>query len=162
MKTLKPYLQAKVAIPFFMQVALIIYVISALQLAPPIVGGLLSESSFPFLIFLIATPAAIKLFLDGLKAVKKEIAENGSVVVERKKKSIKPALIILLMAVFILLFDILGFTILAPLYVFFFMLIYDDKPQDIVRKIIYALLIGVVVYIMYVIGFDIRFPEIWR
>lgn len=66
------------------------------------------------------------------------------------------------MAVFILLFEILGFTILAPLYVFFFMLIYDDKPQDIVKKIIYALLIGVVVYVMYVIGFDIRFPELWR
>lgn len=162
MKTLKPYLQAKVTIPFFMQIALIIYVISALRLAPPIVDGLLSESSFPFFIFLIATPAAIKLFLDGLKAVKKEIAENGSVVVEKKKKSIKPALIVLIMAVFILLFDILGFTILAPLYVFFFMLIYDDKPQDIVRKIIYALLIGVVVYVMYVIGFDIRFPELWR
>lgn len=162
MKTLKPYLQAKVTIPFFMQVALIIYVISALQLAPPMVDGLLSESSFPFLIFLIASPAAIKLFLDGLKAVRKEIVENGSVVVVKKKKSLKPALIVLIMAVFILLFEILGFTILAPLYVFFFMLIYDDKPQDIVRKIIYALLIGVVVYVMYVIGFDIRFPELWR
>lgn len=162
MKTLKLYLQAKVMIPFFMQITLIIYVISALQLAPPMVDGLLSESSFPFLIFLIATPAAIKLFLDGLKAVSKELAETGTVVAEKKKKSKKPALIVLLMAVFILLFETLGYTILAPLYVFFFMLIYDDKPQDIVRKIIYALLIGVVVYVMYVIGFDIRFPELWR
>jgi len=162
MKTLKPYLQTKVTIPFFMQIALIIYVVSALQMAPPMVEGLLSESSFPFLIFLIASPAAIKLFLDGMKSVKKELAENGTVVVTKKKKSIKPALIVLIMAVFILLFEAVGFTILAPLYVFCFMLVYDDKPQNIKRKIIYSLLVGVVVYVMYVIGFDIRFPDFWR
>lgn len=160
MKRIKPYLQAKVTIPFFMQIALVIYVVSALQLAPPVVKGLLSESSFPVIIFLIATPAALKLLFDGLKAARMEIAE-GKVVVA-KKKSIKPALTVLVMMVFILLFEKIGFTILAPLYVFFFMLVYDDKPNHIVKKIIYALLIAVVVYIMYVIAFDIRFPEIWR
>jgi len=116
MKTLKPYLQTKVTIPFFMQIALIIYVVSALQMAPPMVEGLLSESSFPFLIFLIASPAAIKLFLDGMKSVKKELAENGTVVVTKKKKSIKPALIVLIMAVFILLFEAVGFTILPMFF----------------------------------------------
>jgi len=143
-----------------MQVALLIYVISALQLAPPIVNGLLSESSFPFIIFLVATPAALKLLFDGIKVVRKEIAENKVVVA--KKKSMKPVLIVLILAVFALLFDTLGFTLLAPLYVFFFMLVYDDKPQQIVKKIIYALLITLVVYILYAIAFDIRFPEIWR
>ncbi len=162
MKTIKPYLQTKVTIPFCMQIALLIYVISALQMAPPIVEGLLSESSFPFVIFLIATPAALKLLLDGIRSVRKELAQTGEIVAEKKKKSIKPALIVLIMAAFILLFEAVGFTILAPLYVFCFMLVYDDKPQNIRRKIIYSLLIGVVVYVMYVIGFDIRFPDFWR
>ena len=160
MKNFKPYLQAKVSIPFFMQIALLIYVISALQLAPPIVNGLLSESSFPFIVFLVATPAALKLLFDGIKVVRKEIAENKAVVA--KKKSMKPVLIVLILAVFALLFDTLGFSVLAPLYVFFFMLVYDDKPQHIVKKIIYSLLISVVVYGLYAIAFDIRFPEIWR
>ena len=143
-----------------MQIALLIYVISALQLAPPIVNGLLSESSFPFIVFLVATPAALKLLFDGIKVVRKEIAENKAVAA--KKKSMKPVLIVLILAVFALLFDTLGFTVLAPLYVFFFMLVYDDKPQHIVKKIIYSLLISVVVYVLYAIAFDIRFPEIWR
>lgn len=160
MNNRKNYLQSMVIIPLCVQIALIIYVVSALQLAPPIVKGMLSESSFPFFIFLIATPAAIKLLFDGLKVVKKEIAEGKEVVAV--KKSIKPVLIVLVMAVFIALFEVLGFSILAPLYVFFFMLVYDDKPQHILRKIIYALLVAVVVYIMYVFAFDIRFPEIWR
>ena len=147
-------------IPLCMQIALTIYLISALQLAPPMVNGLLSESSFPVLIFLVSTPAALKLLVDGLKAVTKEVAENKQVIV--RKKSIKPALIVLILAVFILLFDILGFSVLAPLYVFFFMLVYDDKPQFIVKMIIFALLISLAVYAMYVIAFDIRFPEIWR
>jgi len=143
-----------------MQIALLIYVISALQLAPPVVNGLLSESSFPFIIFLIATPAALKLLFDGIKVVRREIVEHKAVVT--KKKSIKPVLIVLILAVFALLFDTLGFSVLAPLYVFFFMMVYDDKPQHIFKKVIYALLISVVVYILYVIAFDIRFPEIWR
>ncbi|MDD3903657.1 MAG: tripartite tricarboxylate transporter TctB family protein [Sphaerochaeta sp.] len=154
------YLQAKVIIPFFMQIALIIYVVSALQLSSPLVDGMLSESSFPVIIFLVATPAALKLLFDGLKDVKKEIAEGKEVVV--KKKSIKPVLTVVIMAVFIALFELLGFSILAPLYIFFFMMVYDDKPQFIVKKIIFALLIAVVVYVMYAIAFDIRFPEIWR
>lgn len=161
MKTKNPYLQARVIIPACMQIALIIYVVSALQMAPPIVKGMLSESSFPVMIFLIATPAAIMQLLTGLKASKKEIAE-AKVETEPKKKSIKPVLTVLIMAGFILLFDILGFALLAPLYVFFFMLVYDDKPQHIRRKIIYALLISAMVYVLYVIVFDIRFPQIWR
>ncbi len=161
MKTKNPYLQARVIIPACMQIALIIYVVSALQMAPPIVKGMLSESSFPVMIFLIATPAAIMQLLTGLKASKKEIAE-AKVETEPKKKSIKPVLTVLIMAGFIILFDILGFALLAPLYVFFFMLVYDDKPQHIRRKIIYALLISAMVYVLYVIVFDIRFPQIWR
>lgn len=113
------------------------------------------------MIFLIATPAALKQLFDGLKSSKKEIAE-GNGAVESKKKSIKPVLIVLIMAVFVVLFEVLGFAILAPLYVFFFMLVYDDKPQQILRKIIYALLVSAVVYVMYVMVFDIRFPQIWR
>jgi len=161
MKTKNPYLQARVIIPACMQIALIIYVVSALQMAPPIVKGMLSESSFPVMIFLIATPAAIMQLLTGLKASKKEIAEAIGVT-ETKKKSIKPVLTFLIMAVCVLLFDLFGFTLLAPLYVFFFMLVYDDKPQQIPRKIIYALLITAVVYVLYVIVFNIRFPQIWR
>lgn len=161
MKTTNPYLQSRVIIPACMQIALIIYVVSALQMAPPIVKGMLSESSFPVMIFLIATPAAIKQLLDGLKASKKELAEAKAETVT-KKKSIKPVLTVVIMAAFILLFPILGFVVLAPLYVFFFMLVYDDKPQYILKKIIYALLISAVVYVLYVIVFDIRFPQIWR
>ena len=161
MKTKNPYLQAKVIIPACMQIALIIYVVSALQMAPPIVKGMLSESSFPVMIFLVATPAAIIQLLKGLKASKEEIAE-AQAVIEPKKKSIKPVLTVLIMAVFVLLFDLLGFALLAPLYVFFFMLVYDDKPQHILKKIIYSLLVSAVVYVLYVIVFDIRFPQIWR
>ncbi|QEN09470.1 tripartite tricarboxylate transporter TctB family protein [Oceanispirochaeta crateris] len=160
MNNIKRYLQSKVIIPLCVQVVLTIYVVSALQLAPPIVNRMLSESSFPFVIFLIATPAAIKLLFDGVKEVKTEISEGKEIVYVRK--SIKPLLIVLIMAVFILLFELLGFSILAPLYVFFFMLVYDDRPEKIVKKISYSLLVAIVVYVMYVFAFDIRFPEIWR
>ncbi len=163
MRIKSPYLQTKLLIPVFMEIALMIYLISALQMAPPLVDGLLSESSFPLLIFLIATPAAVKIFMGNLKLIKleqgtSEQKEQGEV----KKRSIKPLLTILVIATFISLFHLLGFTILAPVYVFFLMLIFDDKPHKIGTKIIYSVIITLVVYILYVVLFDIRFPEIWR
>lgn len=158
------YLQTRLLIPVCMELALIIYLITTLRLAPPMVDGMLSESSFPLLIFLVATPAAMKLFFDNLKSIREEIkmAEVHGQQIPKKHRSLKPVMTILVMAVFILAFRILGFTILAPLYVFFLMLIFDDKPQHIGKKILYALLITAMVYVLYVIMFDIRFPELWR
>ncbi len=162
MKTKNPYLQARVIIPACMQIALIIYVVSALQMAPPIVKGMLSESSFPcddFPYCHTSCHHAVALWPESIK--KKKLLKQKAVT-ETKKKSLKPAMTVLIIAVFVLLFDLLGFALLAPLYVFFFMLVYDDKPQHILKKIIYALLISAAVYVLYVIAFDIRFPQIWR
>jgi hypothetical protein len=131
-----------------------------LRVAPPIENGSLSESFFPTLIFLIGAPVAILLFFDGIKSVRKEQPQ--------KKESEKHGgyrKIFLITAVILFLaftFELLGYVITAPIFVFLFMLIYDDKPQKIVQKLIYTIVISAFVYVLYGIIFDVRFPQPWR
>ena len=151
--------QANVLIPAVSLVVLLVYVISALKLAPPMIDGVLSESFFPLMVFLIGTPAAVVLLFDGLREGKRE-KESGEETAPAKM-SIKPVLIVLDIVFFIVAFHFLGFVLVAPLYVFLFMLIYDDKPGEFLKKIIFSVIISILVYILYVVLFDIRFPGIW-
>ncbi len=160
MKLKNEYLQAKIVTPVISIIVLLVYVISALKLAPPVVDGTLSESFFPLLVFILGAPTAVWLLMDALKEMKKEAAA-GKEVVQKREKSIKPVLIVLLIALFIIGFYFLGFVLVAPLYVFVFMLIYDDKPQQFIKKAIYSIIISALVYVLYVVLFDIRFPSIW-
>ncbi len=159
MNSRNEYLQAKIVTPVVTLVVLLVYVISALRLAPPIVDETLSESFFPLLVFLLGTPVASWLLMDALREVRN--GEKNRKEVVRKKVSRKPLLIVLVFLFFIIGFNFLGFVLVAPVYVFLFMMIYDDKPQKFIQKIIYSIIVSALVYVLYVVLFDIRFPSIW-
>jgi hypothetical protein len=156
MEKIKAYIRKEIITPLVVLFFLTIYVVSALKLSPPVVGGLLQESFFPLLIFVIAAPVALMLLFEAVKKIRSETSQSA-----KAKINIKPLLIAGITALFILGFEPLGFVITAPVYVFLFMLIYDDKPQGIVKKIIFALLISAFVYLLYAFVFGIRFPQIW-
>lgn len=160
MEKLKMYCRKPVMTPLVTLAVLIVYLMSMLRVAPPIDDGLLSESFFPLLIFLTGAPVSILLLFDGVKSTSKESAK-----VKEGKKQInnkKPFFIALLILFLALAFEPLGFVVVASVFVFLFMLIYDDKPQKIVRKIVYTVLIVAFVYVLYGVIFDIRFPQPWR
>jgi hypothetical protein len=155
--SIKAYIRREVITPLVILAVLAVYIVSALRLSPPLVKGLPQESFFPLLIFILAVPAALMLLYRGVREVRR-----GDSVPSGGTFGVKPFLIALISALLILFFEPLGFAITAPLYVFCFMMIYDDKPQGIIRKIIYTLLITAVVYVLYVVVFNIRFPQIWQ
>jgi MFS family permease len=160
MEKLKMYCHKAVITPLVSLVVLIIYLISMLGVASPIEDGLLSESFFPLLIFLLGAPVSVLLFLDGIKSIPKEQTEDNKTKKQASNK--KPLFITLLVLFLVFTFESLGYMVVASVFVFFFMLIYDDKPQKIVRKIIYTALIVAFVYVLYGIVFDVRFPQPWR
>jgi hypothetical protein len=158
---LKVYLRRSVITPVITLIALFVYGFSALKIAPPIAGdGILSESFFPLLVFLLAAPFSIKMIFDAIKTVQKEQPDDKKS--ETPLFSLKPGLIGLITLFLALGLAPLGYVIVAPVYVFLFMLIYDDKPQGILKKIIFTIFITIFVYVLYEIIFDIQFPEIWR
>ena len=156
---MKKYLTKDIIIPVATILFLFIYILEALRkLSAPIVDGVPQETFFPVIIFIFGLCGAVSLLIPAIRKV--HAAED--VPPEKTPISIKPILVVAATALFIFLFDILGFTICAPLYVFAMMNIFDDKPQHFVKKIIYSILVTVFVYVLYNYVFDINFPEIWR
>ena len=60
------------------------------------------------------------------------------------------------------IFSEFGFWCASPLYVFVMQILYDDKPQHLLKKILLSLIICGIVYSLYTYGFDVNFPDIWR
>lgn len=154
---MKKYLSKDVITPLCVLVFLIAYVLEAMSNSAPIIDSVPQESFFPLIIFIIGILADLMLLISALKAV-------GAGNSDKEKASInyKPFYVMIAIALFVFLFSIVGFLITAPLFVFTMMMIYDDKPQQIKRKIIFTILITAVVYVLYTYVFDINFPEIWR
>lgn len=156
MKIRNPYLRASIVTPAVFLVATVVYGCFALRLAPLAIDGQLSESFFPLLVSMISLPTCIVLIVSGVKEARKEVGER------EVQLPLKAVLVALDIGVFLFLFAHFGFTLASPVFVFLFMLIYDDKPQGFLRKLVYTLCIVAFVYVLYEICFDVRFPEIWR
>lgn len=155
---MKKYYTKEVLTPAVTFLFLILYISGAARLSAPIVDGVPQESFFPIIIFVIGFIASLSLLISAIKNA------NAADAVKKEKGVVnrKPFYIILATVFMIFFFDILGFAIVAPIYLFMLMMIYDDKPQAIVKKGIVSVLITAFVFAIYTYIFDINFPQIWR
>ena len=156
---MKKYLSREVIVPAAIIVFILLYILEALtKLTAPMVGGVPQETFWPAIIAACGMVAAVMLFISGIR----KVSAPDYVAPEKQAISYKPLYVTIALALFIFLFDILGYTICAPIFVFAMMNIFDDKPGNFVKKAIYSILIVLFVYFLYNYIFDIRFPEIWR
>ena len=173
MNSKNPYLSSNVLTPAVILVILIGYLAESLRMSWIVKDGLPSESFFPVLIFLLGFPIAIYLLVSGLteakknKALPEEVATCNKTETEDKEAGVikiahKPVYITILTFVFVFVFKYLGYSISAPLYVFAFQLIYDDKMEHLLKKAITSVVIALLVYGLYVGVFNIMFPEVWK
>ena len=156
---MKKFLCKDVLIPVVTILFLFIYILEALtKLSAPLVDGVPQETFFPVIIFVFGMCGALSLLIPAIK----KVCSADYVAPEKQAISIKPFLVFIAFAAFIFLFDILGFTICAPIFVFAMMNIFDDKPQQFGKKAIYTIIVVAFVFVLYNYVFEINFPEIWR
>ncbi|WP_319416018.1 tripartite tricarboxylate transporter TctB family protein [Marispirochaeta aestuarii] len=147
------FLRSGIIVPLFLLIVTMGYLLEALRMAPMVRNDIPSESFYPIILSILMIPLCLRQLVVGLRDSSSSDARELS----------KPPLIIaLVIGIFIFAFSKIGFLVTAPLFVFFFMLFFDDKPQKIGRKIISAILITAFVYVMYEFIFGIHFPELWR
>ena len=173
MKNKNPYLSSSVLTPVGILVILLGYLAESLRMSWIVKDGLPSESFFPVIIFLLGFPIAVYLLAGGLREAKNnsvspsEEASCEKHETEEKEAGVikvahKPVYITILTFVFVFVFKSLGYSISAPLYVFAFQLIYDDKMEHLIKKAITSIIITLLVYGLYVGVFNIMFPEVWK
>lgn len=155
---MKKYVRKEVITPAVTLLFLLIYVLEAAKLSAPMVEGVPQESFFPIIIVVIGVLAALSLLFSGIKTARAETETQT----EEKPRTIKPLLVVAALAFLIFFFDLLGYAIVAPIFVFALMMIFDDKPQHWKKKIIFSILVAAFVYVLYTYVFDINFPQIWR
>ena len=156
---MKKFLCKDVLIPVVTILFLLVYILEALRkLSAPMVDGVPQETFFPVIIFVFGMCGAISLLIPAVK----KVCAADYVVPDKKAISFKPLYVFIAFALFIFLFDTLGFTICAPIFVFAMMNIFDDKPQQFGKKAIYTVIVVAFVYVLYNYVFEINFPEIWR
>jgi len=166
---MKKYANQEVITPVIILLFLFYYLSETLKLSSPIVNNVPQESFFPYMILVVGFGAAISLLISGIRKSSKYDTEKPEVegnseekAQETKKKNVKPVLAILATAIFVFIFSEFGFWCASPLYVFVMQILYDDKPQQLLKKILLSLIICGIVYSLYTYGFDVNFPDIWR
>ncbi len=158
MELKNPYLHSKVMVPAAVLAALVIYLTMGLSMGPLFMGEKTSESFFPVLLGIIGIPIAIKLLVDAVKEVKTETVEKAP---EKVKIVTTPLILSLVSFLYIVLFHFAGLIPAVLIYVFLFLVFFDDKVQQLPRKFLYALLITGVVYLLYWVIFKVQFEKMF-
>ena len=158
MELKSPYLHSKVIVPAVILAGLIVYLTMGISMGPLILGNKTSESFFPVMLGIIGIPIAIKLLLDAVKEVKQEHQGNEP---EAVKVVTTPFILSIVSFVYIVLFNYIGLIPAVLIYVFLFLVFFDDKVQQLLRKFVYALLITGVVYLLYWVIFNVQFEKMF-
>ena len=158
MEVRNPYLHSKVIVPAVILVVLLVYLSMGISMGPLFMGQKTSESFFPVLLGVIGIPIAIKLLYDAVQEVKKDTTgETPSAV----KVVSTPLILSFVSLLYIVLFQLTGLIPAVLMYVYLFLIFFDDKVQQLFRKFIYALLITGVVYLLYWVIFKVQFEKMF-
>ena len=129
-----------------------IYVIEAFRIGAPIKKGTVDITFFPLLISILLYIAIGYVFFSSFNQAK---VTQSSI-----KKMNKPALVVLVTILYIAVFKTLGYMFSSILYIFAIITIFEVKRRNILIKILYAIAIAVIIYILYEKIFLIRLPEL--
>jgi len=132
-----------------------LYVIEAIRLGSPIRKGQVDVSFFPLVIAILMYIAIFYVFISSYKYRPKKKTFYLSL-----KKINKPLLIIILTIVYILLFKIIGYMLSSILYIFSIIYIFETNRRNFFIKIIYAIIIAILIFLLYEKLFLIRLPKL--
>ena len=134
----------------------IAYTATGLSLGPLIVKDKLSPSFFPVVIGVLAVGLSLVLTWRSLKTTDQTTDDETPTGVDR----FRVILIIAATAVFILIFQQIGYLFSAPAYVLSIILLFSDRT-NIVPKFLIAVATALVAYLMFTQGFNVRLPGLW-
>ncbi len=145
------YKRQSVVIPACVLIFLVFYLIVGLCMGPLMLeSGLTNENFLPVIFSIGGIILCISLIRDGLK-------EEGKKEKNEKHMSMKQVIIIADFFLFVLLYSLLGILPASLVFVFLFMLFFDDKIERIPRKLIYSVLITAFIYVLYAVIFGVHF-----
>ena len=161
---------------FFVPAALalitLVYLISAIQLGPPMKGGNMTASFFPIataVLMLIALTCAMVHALRGKPKTPTEEAagdDDGEDVAQRRRQyaglSLGAIGVIVLTAGYLLAFDLIGYFVATFVYVLLLSGVFGGGFREKwLSKLIAAIVITIAGYLLFEVVFQVRLPTLW-
>lgn len=143
-----------VIIPLCLLVFLVFYLIVGLSMGPLMLeSGLTNENFLPVVFSIGGILLCVSLISDG---VKEDAPSEGS---GRQKQHFPKKQVVLItdFFLFVILYATSGIISSSFVFVFLFMLFFDDQIRHVVRKLIYSALITACIYILYAVIFGVHF-----
>ena len=136
-----------VIIPLCLLVFLVFYLIVGLSMGPLMLESGLTNENFLPVVFSIGGI---------LLGVKEDAPSEGS---GRQKQHFPKKQVVLItdFFLFVILYATSGIISSSFVFVFLFMLFFDDQIRHVVRKLIYSALITACIYILYAVIFGVHF-----
>lgn len=161
---------------FFVPAALalitLVYLISAIQLGPPMKGGNMTASFFPIataVLMLIALACAMVHALRGkAKAPEGETAASAEISNDLPRRrqyaglSLGAIGVVVLTAGYLLAFDLIGYFVATFIYVLLLTGLFGGGFREKwLTKLIAAIVITVAGYLLFEVVFQVRLPTLW-
>lgn len=136
-----------------------IYLSQALKLPPPFIGGEPGPIFFPLILIIVMYICSTFVLIDGLRS-------ERNITFDLKCFINKPVLAIIFSAVYIILFNVLGYWISTFFYSFIISILFEFKKRSkrgiIIFSVLVALIITSFVWIFFEMLFKMKLPGgIW-
>ena len=135
------------------------YLSSALTLGPPIEDSQLTLSFFPLILGTLSVLVSLCLLFNTIRSNRVETQQEVLPEPANSKGRYLALMAIAATAVFVLLFQTLGFFVTTIPYVFSIILIFSNR-EKLLQKLFFSILIVALGYLMFAEIFNVRLPTL--
>ena len=147
-------LDARILLPVVLLVVTTTYLLGALSIASPYQDAGVGPSFFPILLACVMYPAIAFVLIDGVRAVR-----AGHEAERHRLRD--PAKVAALTALYVALFEPLGYFAATTLYVFGLFFVFDVGTRNHAKRALVALAIAFAGYLLFREAFGIRLPTLF-
>lgn len=168
----RPTLGGEFFVPAVLALITLVYLISAIQLGPPMKAGNMTASFFPIATAILMLIALICAMVHALRGKARASAESSSVDTESHDEipsgrqyaglSLGAIGVIVLTAGYLLAFDLIGYFVATFVYVLLLCCLFGGGFRGKwLTKLVAAVAITLAGYLLFEVVFQVRLPTLW-
>lgn len=143
----------RIVLPVVLLVATTVYLIGSFRIAAPYEDQGVGAGFFPIVLSVVMYGALLFVLWQGLKEARGAPLE--------RLRLVPPIKVLLLTALYIALFQPVGYFIATTLYVYALFFVFDFGSRSHVKRLAAAIAIAIAFFLLFETAFQVRLPKIW-
>jgi putative tricarboxylic transport membrane protein len=147
------WLDARVVLPLVLMAATTVYLIGALNIANPYEDEGVGAAFFPIVLSVIMYATLLVVLWKGVREARREPLPVLHLA--------DPTKVVLLTALYILLFQPLGYFLATVIYVYVLFFVFNFGSRNHLVRIATAVAVAIAFYLLFETAFQVRLPKLW-